>query len=135
MPRASRRLAEIFADVRSGLSPDRHYTFTALLGLCRRRDPGFGYSTLHGLLAQARSEGQILHLHRNTYAVPNAQGCAPAALPMELLSAESSDSSRLLVIEEGVSLITQQQMILDKKLDHLLALLREIQGPSIPGGN
>ncbi len=126
MTRASRNLSAIFAEVRSGLSPDRSYSFVDLLSLCRRRDPHFGYSTLHDILHTAERAGEILHLRRNSYAVPDGQGGVATSLID--IPHESADPTRLLLIEQGISVVQQQQALMDQKIDHLLVLLRGLQG-------
>jgi hypothetical protein len=131
MPWNDRHLAAIFADARSDLTPNRTYSLADLLGLCRRHDSRFGYSTLHGFLRQAVLAGEIIRPHRDTYLVPNTQGGAQVALPLTApgpdadAGAGAGAGGQMLVIEDGLTSLLAHQALMDQKLDRLILMLRE----------
>lgn len=109
------------------LLPGREYPLDRLLTLCRRSDPRVGFSTVQSYLHEALASGTVVRIRRGVYAVPDAQGgMATSLLPLSPSDPNADTRARLIRLEEGLLLCTQQQVLLDRKLDHVLTLLRQI---------
>lgn len=129
MSRSTRQLQSFELVVRE-LVPGHHYPVDRLLTLCRAKSPRFGFSTLQTFLRQSISCGGLTRVERGVYVAPDSQGATPLRLAGLTPSSPMADvSARLVHIEEGIALCTQQQAILDQKLDHLITLVRSLRVP------
>lgn len=126
MARLTRQLASFELVVRE-LVPGHQYPIDRLLSLCRAKHPRFGFSTLQTFLRQSIASGAISRPERGVYVAPDSQGATTHRLAGLAPSSPLADvSCRLVSIEEGIVLATQQQALLDRKLDHVVTLLQQV---------
>ena len=127
MARLTRQLIAYQATVRE-LLPGRRYPMDRILTMVRSKSPRFGNSTLQVFLRHSIAYGNVVRVERGVYAVADTQGAHAQPLPLLGPPDPAADlSARLVTIEEGIILITQQQALLGQQMDHHLALLRQIQ--------
>lgn len=109
------------------LVPGREITADNLLALCRAKSPRFGYSTLQCYAHEAIQAGVLIRVSKGIYAVPDAQGGATRSFPvLHHVDPTAEVSARLVHIEENELLLSKQNALLDRKLDHLLVLIRQV---------